>query len=184
MSSNRFLPIHYPLASVLAVALLMLAPIPALADDAVGASGLPLPRFVSTRSSPINVRVGPGTKYDVAWVFKLPGLPVEITQEYDVWRKIRYVDGDVGWIHQSLLVARRTALVEPFGGAEKAALRARAEDDAPLRAWLEAGLLVSVEKCADGWCKISTQAEGDTPAVSGQILEIELWGVYPDEKVN
>ena len=73
-----------------------------------------LPRFVSTRSAPINVRVGPGTRYDIAWIFKKPGLPVEITQEYDTWRKIRYVDGDEGWIHQSLLIGRRTAIVQPL----------------------------------------------------------------------
>ena len=62
------------------------APFAAIAQD-IGPSGLPLPRFVSTRSAPINVRVGPGTRYDIAWVFKQPGLPVEITQEYDTWRK-------------------------------------------------------------------------------------------------
>ena len=114
----------------------------------------------------------------------MPGLPVEITQEYDTWRKIRYVDGDEGWIHQSLLISRRTALVEPFGGAEKAALRTRAEDDAPMRAWLGAGLLVSVDSCSDGWCKIKARESEDSPAVSGEILQIELWGVYPDEDID
>ena len=132
----------------------------------------------------MNVRVGPGTKYDVAWKFDLPGLPVEIIQEFDVWRKIRYVDGDEGWIHQSLLISRRTALVEPFGGLEKAALRTRPEDDAPLRAWLGAGLLVSVDSCADGWCKIEARPDDTAPAVTGQILQIELWGVYPDEEIG
>ena len=169
--------------AVLAVTALAWAPLAAAAQE-TGPSGLPLPRFVSTRSAPINVRVGPGTRYDIAWVFKQPGLPVEITQEYDTWRKILYVDGDEGWIHQSLLIGRRTALVQPFGGAAEAALRARAEDDAPLRAWLGAGFLVSVETCDNGWCRVSAEAGDTHPAVSGQILEIELWGVYPDEEID
>ena len=50
-------------------------------------SGLPLPRFASTRSDPINVRVGPGTKYEIAWTYLKPGVPVEIVQEFDTWRK-------------------------------------------------------------------------------------------------
>lgn len=171
-------------ACLLAAALTVFAPAAAMAQDDVGASGLPLPRFVSTRSAPINVRVGPGTRYDIAWIFKKAGLPVEIIQEYDTWRKIRYVDGDEGWIHQSLLIGTRTALVQPFGGADQAALRVRAEDEAPLRAWLGAGYLVSVKGCENGWCSVSAEAANGNPAVKGEILEIELWGVYPDEDID
>ena len=104
MRSTRFIPIRRLVAPALCVALLAFASLaPAGAQD-VGPSGLKLPRFVSTRSAPINVRVGPGTKYDVAWMFNKPGLPVEIVQEYDTWRKVRYIDGDEGWIHQGLLI--------------------------------------------------------------------------------
>lgn len=163
--------------------LLAFAPFDATVAQDVGPSGLPLPRFVSTRSAPINVRVGPGTKYDIAWIFKKAGLPVEIIQEYDTWRKIRYADGDEGWIHQSLLIGRRTALVQPFGGAEQAAVRVRAEDEAPLRAWLGTGFLVSVEACNNGWCKVTAETDAGRK-VTGQMLEIELWGVYPSEEIE
>jgi SH3-like domain-containing protein len=70
-------------------------------------SGLPLPRFATTRSEPINVRVGPGQKYDIAWTYLKAGVPVEIIQEFDTWRKIRDVDGTEGWIHQNLLTGTR-----------------------------------------------------------------------------
>ncbi len=185
MPTNRLIPGLRAPALFLTAVLIGLAPVSAaVADDIGSSSGFKLPRFVSTRSAPINVRVGPGTKYDIAWVFRQPGLPVEIVQEYDTWRKIRYVDNDEGWVHQSLLIARRTALVQPFGGKAQAALRSRAEDDAPLVAWLCTGFLVSVDHCADGWCTIETSAGDNTPAVSGDILQIELWGVYPDEKLD
>ena len=52
---------------------------PALAQ-AGNPSGLPLPRFATTRSEPINVRVGPGTKYEVAWTYLKSGIPVEVVQ--------------------------------------------------------------------------------------------------------
>lgn len=155
---------------------------PVLAEE--GPTGLPLPRFVSTRSEPINVRVGPGIRYDVAWTFKKAGLPVEIIQEFDVWRKIRYVDGEEGWIHQNLLSSRRSALVQPAGGGDRTAMRAAPDNNAQLRAWLGTGFLVSVNSCKNGWCAITTTSENGVPALKGNVLQTELWGVFPDEKVE
>ena len=51
-------------------------------------TGLPLPRFVSLKAGRVNVRVGPGEDYKIAWVFTKPGLPIEVVQEYDTWRQI------------------------------------------------------------------------------------------------
>src|SRR3954468_76005 len=39
-------------------------------------SGLPLPRFVSLRTDPVNLRVGPGMRYPVDWVYRRRHLPV------------------------------------------------------------------------------------------------------------
>ena len=39
-------------------------------------------RFVSLRSDEVNVRVGPGVRYPVKWVFRQKAIPVEIVQEY------------------------------------------------------------------------------------------------------
>ena len=37
-------------------------------------------RFVSLRSDEVNVRVGPGVRYPVKWVFRQKAIPVEIVQ--------------------------------------------------------------------------------------------------------
>ncbi len=63
------------------------------AQSAKGASGLPLPRFVSLKSKRVNLRVGPSTDYATSWMYTKAGLPVEIIQEYDNWRRIRDADG-------------------------------------------------------------------------------------------
>ncbi|MFN7709352.1 MAG: SH3 domain-containing protein, partial [Holosporales bacterium] len=60
---------------------------------------LPLPRFATFRSSEVNVRVGPGREYPVEWTYYRANLPVEIFQEYDVWRHIRDAEGTEGWVH-------------------------------------------------------------------------------------
>src|SRR5690348_802551 len=74
-------------------------------------SGLPVPRFVSLKSDRVNVRSGPTKDNDVSWVYTRAGLPVEITAEYENWRRIRDWEGAEGWVYHSLLSGRRMALV-------------------------------------------------------------------------
>ena len=81
------------------------------ASDPNEGSGLPVPRFVSLKSDHVNVRGGPNKDHDVAWVYTRPGLPVEITAEYENWRRIRDSDGAEGWVYHSLLSGKRTAVV-------------------------------------------------------------------------
>src|SRR3954451_6927804 len=92
-------------------------------------TGLPVPRFVSLRSSEVNVRTGPGTRYPVEWVFVKRDIPVEITAEFDTWRRIRDWEGTEGWIHQSMLSGKRAMVVL---GEVRTLRRAAGETAAPL----------------------------------------------------
>ncbi len=137
------------------------------------------------RNAPSNVRVGPGTQYDIAYTFLRAGVPVEIIQEFDTWRKIRDVDGDEGWVHQNLVVGTRTALVRP-AGSDPIALRAGSAPDSAVRAWLSANMLVGVRQCDGTVCEIALdhQANGKTTSYRGYLDQSVLWGVYPGEIVE
>ena len=145
---------------------------------ALGKSGLALPRFVSLKAGRVNVRVGPGDDYKVAWVFTRSALPVEIIQEFDTWRRIRDSDGQMGWVFHSLLSGKRTAVVTPWAKGDPLPLRARATGDAAVTAYLQPGVEAAVDRCKGGWCDLS--GEG----FSGWIEQSQLWGVYPDEVVD
>lgn len=165
----------------------MVFTIPANAQSADNPSGLPLPRFATTRSDPINVRVGPGTRYDVVWVYVKSGQPVEIIQEFDTWRKIRDVEGEEGWIHQNLLSGRRAGLVTPWLSDAQTAIRDRRAEDANVRAWLSAGVRVQITSCENSWCAVRAifSPEGARKKTySGYVLQADLWGVYPDEEFD
>ena len=70
-----------------------------------------LPRFVCLKSNQANLRVGPGERFPIDWVFKKKGWPFEVTDEYEHWRKVTDIDGTTGWIHKSMLASSpRTAL--------------------------------------------------------------------------
>ena len=144
----------------------------------LGASGLPVPRFVSLKPARVNIRVGPGRDYAVSWLYTKSGLPVEIIQEYDNWRRIRDVDGTEGWVYQSLLAGKRTAIVAPWqrGKSENLIdLYASASDSARIVARAEAGVIGNIRECTGKWCQIETQG------TRGWIKQALIWGAYPDE---
>src|SRR5512140_1911111 len=86
----------------------------AAGDIATGSvSGLPIPRFVSLKSDRVNVRAGPNKDQDVRWVYTRAGMPVEVTAEFENWRRIRDWEGAEGWVYHSLLSGRRSAVVVP-----------------------------------------------------------------------
>ncbi|SFC00441.1 SH3-like domain-containing protein [Devosia psychrophila] len=155
--------------------------LPAFAQ-ATNPSGLPLPRFVTTRSEPINVRVGPGQKYDIAWTYLKSGIPVEIVQEFDTWRKIRDMDGGEGWIHQNLLAGTRAGYVTPIMANGEIALLANQSSKASVRARLGPGFKVTIKECDGTWCEVSASDPSQrSTTYSGFMHQEELWGVYPDE---
>ncbi len=151
---------------------------PLNAADVVGKSGLQVPRFVSLKAGRVNVRVGPGEDYKIAWVFTRTGLPIEVIQEYDTWRRIRDSDGAVGWVFNSLLSGKRTAVVTPWNRGEPQPIHADATTSAAVAAYLEPGVLSTVDRCRSGWCRISGKG------FAGWIEQDRLWGVYPNEDVD
>lgn len=143
-----------------------------------GKSGLPLPRFVSLKAEKVNVRKGPSSDHDVAWVFQSEGLPVEITAEFETWRRIRDSDGAEGWILQNMLTGKRTVLVAPWKKGETIGLMDRASTTAGLVAKLTSGVQAEIRSCDGNWCNIKTSG------YSGYIEQGLVWGAYPGEIVN
>lgn len=141
-------------------------------------TGLQLPRYVSLKSDRINLRQGPAKEHKTLWVFRKAGLPVEITAEFENWRRIRDADGDEGWVLHSLLSGRRTAMVAPWGEKGLLNLHASPADDAAVTAHIEAKVVVNIRNCDRQWCRISGKN------FDGYIRQKKLWGVYPNEPLN
>ncbi len=126
------------------------------ANDQSEGSGLPLPRFASLKSDHVNVRGGPNKDQDVACVYTRPALPVEITAEYENWRRIRDRDGSEGWVYHTLLSGKRTAYVaSPKTRPDLVPLYESADRMSPLRAMLEPGVLGTVKRCNGQWCRFA-----------------------------
>ena len=118
---------------------LILAPQAARADPVGPVTKLPMPQFASLKTDRVNLREGPSKEHATKWVYERAGLPVEITAEFEIWRKVRNSEGIEGWVLHSLLSGRRTALVTPNKKGENSKLFARASASADLAATLRVG---------------------------------------------
>lgn len=148
---------------------------PAPRDPNKGAvTNLPLPRYVSLKSSEGNARRGPGLSHRIDWVFTRVGMPLKVTAEHGHWRRVEDAEGLGGWVHYALLSGVRSVMVAD----EMATFYSRA-DTASLEAFkAERGVVARVITCKDGWCRVSVDTQrGWTPVSS-------LWGVTADEVID
>ena len=137
------------------------------APDRAAAAESEYPRFVSLRAAKANVRIGPGRRYPIAWVFVRRNLPVQIIGAFETWRRIRDWDGTEGWVHQSLLSRRRSIMV--IDGPR--ALRRAPSAGAPLVARVERGVIGRPIECRPAWCRVEVQG------LRGWIDRSAVWGV-------
>ena len=141
-------------------------------------TGLPLPRFVSLKAKRTNMRVGPSFDHRISWVYVKPGVPVEVIEEFEVWRLIRDSDDQEGWVHKALLSSNRVAIVSPWSKGTYVELRKSPLRNAAKTAMLQSGVYAEIVSCEGSWC----QLQGRNYA--GWARSDSLYGVYPGEKVK
>jgi SH3-like domain-containing protein len=178
---SRFLSNPIAFAALLALGYVLgwsPASAPAWAGSDTVTSSLPVPRFVSLKADRVTVRGGPDKDHDVAWIYTRAGWPVEITAEFENWRRIRDCDGAEGWVYHSLLTGKRMAAVQLKTKTDLASVYQTPDLHGSVIARLQVGVLGTVKHCTGTWCQIS----GD--GFAGWVEQSALWGVYPGEKIE
>ena len=134
-------------------------------------SNLEIPRFVTLKKGLVNMRTGPGKKYPIIWQYQRRHLPMKVIGEFDVWRKVVDHEGITGWMHVSTLSVKRMALIADT----TVKIHTTDDPDSRVRAVAEQGVLVELETCAGGWCKVSTDD------ISGWVRRPAIWGLLEGE---
>ena len=137
-------------------------------------SGLPVPRFVSLKSSKVNMRVGPGREYPLDWVYIRKGLPLKVIAEFDVWRKVIDHEGGTGWVHSQLVSLKRQAIVTD------AFIKLRRKPDLSTQAIAiaEKDVVMEIQFCEEKWCKLASED------VKGWAPRDSFWGIMEGETLN
>lgn len=131
-----------------------------------------MPYFASIRSNEANVRTGPSVKYPIQWVYKRKNWPVEVTATFEGWRKISDINGEAGWIHESLLTRKRNVMINTEGVQEVYRLPVLT---ATVMMLVENGVIAELLQCKADWCKIQVDD------IKGWVRSEFLWGVHKEE---
>jgi len=162
--------------SFIAVILLNFSPVHAETTDS-SESGLALPRMVSIRADNINARSGPGEKYPIEWIYKQKGAPLEIINEFDLWRQVRDWEGSVAWIHKTRLSGRRFIKIITPGENN---IYNSADYDSRVIAKAEDGVIGEIQKCPkkSEFCLVKFET------IEGWIPKKNVFGVYENEVIK
>ena len=138
-------------------------------------TGLEIPRFVSLKSNDVNLRVGPSINYPINLKYISKNLPIEIIDEFDVWRKTRDHEGNIGWLHKSLIKGDRYILtVNKINNDINLFTRPNGE----IIGIIKKNNILDLKNCVLNWCKVSQNS------ITGWILKKNIWGVYESEIYN
>lgn len=144
----------------------------AAVPDRIGPeTGYQLPRFVSMDASEARARRGPSRSHRIDWVYTRRGMPLIIIAEHGHWRRVVDHEGEGGWMHYSLLSGTRTGIVE----ADMVELRTRPDATAPVRAYVELGVVGRLQECRDEWCLFASNG------YRGWVPQDTIWGTRPGE---
>ena len=131
------------------------------------------PYFVSIKVDEAYMREGPSDMHRVKWIYKHKGLPLEVIATFDVWRRVRDMDGEVGWMHMALLTRDRMAVVTGGPGAE---VYARDDTTSQVVATAESGSIGRLLGCGMLACEV------EFPGAEGWIARARLWGIHAGEE--
>lgn len=139
-----------------------------IALPARAAGDAALSYFASLKADEVYMREGPSKEHRIKWVYRRKGLPVQIVGSFDVWRRVRDMDGEAGWIHRTMLSPTRTAVLIGQGDA---VLHAKPDLHSGELAQVQVGAIGELERCQGNACELNF---GE---LDGWIDRARLWGV-------
>ena len=130
-------------------------------------SGEPVPRWVTLKKAPVNARGGPGEDYKLLWVYPSRGIPLQIVEESQDWRRVCDPEGGVGWVHRRALEQRRSVMRT---SSRDLILRDQPSDTARASAVMSGRSTAEIISCKTGWCRVSVDH------AKGWVRANEVWG--------
>ena len=136
---------------------------------------LEIPRFVSLKSNDVNLRVGPSVNYPIELKYIQKNYPIEIIDEFDVWRKVKDHKNNIGWLHKSLIKGERFVLIK---GKKEISKKIYNRPNGQVIGIVGDNNIFNLDACLINWCYVSHKD------LKGWISKEFIWGVYEREIFN
>ncbi len=114
-----------------------------------------------------NGRAGPDKDFKISWVYHQRYLPVKVLRRASEWSRIEDMDGDVLWMHNSVLGERRTAIII---SRQPEPLQQSASPTSRTLARIAPKVIVRVLHCTASRCQVSVKGK------QGWVNSNALWG--------
>ena len=124
--------------------------------------------FVSLKFSEVNARIGPGRQYPVIWIYKQKFLPLKVLDQYNNWRQIQDIKGEISWIHVSTISRNKSVIITDKEGKT---LYKKPDIGSTKLAILKNNVQCKLKKQHDNWCKL------DCDGTVGWSSAVNLWGI-------
>lgn len=128
--------------------------------------------FASIRRDQAFLREGPSYAHKVLWVYQRKDYPLRVIQSYDAWRRVKDVDGTVGWMHHTQLSDARSVL---FINSTRSVIHANSSPTSKIVAFAQPGVVAKLKSCKPEVCEV------ETSGVDGWVDRKAIWGVDSGE---
>ncbi len=135
---------------------------------AVSAEDTKPPYWAAFKAGVVNMRVGPGEDYRIAWVYHRQFLPMKVLRTMQGWWLIEDPEGARGWVLAQFMSKRRSAMVQ---GKQLAEMHESADPSSRLLWRLEPGVVAKLGDCSQAWCEV--ELDGNR---RGWVRQDQLWG--------
>ena len=123
------------------------------------------PKYASIKKEKAYSRHNASFDAPLEWIYKKKNLPILIIRERDNWREIRDIDGDISWMHVSMISNKRT-----FINREDQNLL-KYKNNNIVNAIVKKGVVGKIINCDEIFCKVKIKN------YKGLVEKKNLWGI-------
>ena len=123
------------------------------------------PKYASIKKEKAYSRHNASFDAPLEWIYQKKNLPILIIRERDNWREIRDIDGDISWMHVSMISNKRT-----FINREDQNLL-KYKNNNIVNIIVKKGVVGKIINCDEIFCKVKIKN------YKGWVEKKYLWGI-------
>ena len=127
------------------------------------------PKYASLKKDRVYLRWNASFDAPIKFIYQKKNLPILIIDKYDVWKKVRDIEGMEGWIHTSMISNKKTFI----NNKEQNLLKYK-DNSNIVKAIVKRGVVGKILSCDEIFCKVKVKT------YKGWVKKKYLWGIKKD----